>query len=118
MSRQRSICILTGKIQGDVTCGSLVQGESSIIAGKVVAESAKLSGQVDGSIEAGDLVIEASARIKGDVSYESLTIAPGGQVEGKFKHKAPGGGPNLRKSTVDPKLKEEPLVLDDEAKVA
>ena len=109
---------IDGRIQGDVSCGSLVQGESSVIAGKVIADSAKLSGQIDGSIEAGDLVIEASARIKGDVSYESLTIAPGGQVEGKFKHKAPGAAPNLRKTTVDPKLKEEPLVLDKEAKVA
>ena len=33
-----------GKVQGDVTCGNLVQGEGSIIAGKVIAESAKLSG--------------------------------------------------------------------------
>jgi cytoskeletal protein CcmA (bactofilin family) len=27
-----------GKVQGDVTCGNLVQGEGSIIAGKVIAE--------------------------------------------------------------------------------
>ncbi|MEE9434326.1 MAG: polymer-forming cytoskeletal protein [Sphingorhabdus sp.] len=109
---------IDGRIQGDVSCGSLVQGESSVIAGKVIADTAKLSGQVDGSIEVGDLMIEASARIKGDVSYESLTIAPGGQVEGKFKHKAAGAAPNLRKATVDPKLKEEPLVLGEDAKVA
>jgi len=108
---------IDGKIQGDLTCGSLVQGESSVIAGKVTAETATLAGQIDGSIEAGELIIEASARIKGDVAYESLTIAPGGQVEGKFKHKA-AGGPNIRAATVDPKNKEEPLVLDKEAKVA
>jgi cytoskeletal protein CcmA (bactofilin family) len=69
---------IDGKINGDVTCGSLVQGEGSVISGKVVAETARLSGKVDGSIEAGDLVIEASARISGDVVYQSLTIAPGG----------------------------------------
>lgn len=108
---------IDGKIQGDVACGSLVQGESSVISGKVVAETANLAGQVDGSIEAGDLIIEATARIKGDVAYESLTIAPGGQVEGKFKHKA-ASGPNIRSATVDPKKKDEPLVLDKEAKVA
>jgi cytoskeletal protein CcmA (bactofilin family) len=89
---------IDGKVQGDVTCGSLVQGESSIISGKVTAESARLSGKVDGSIQAGDLIIEASARISGDVSYESLTIAPGGQVEGKFKHRSAGTGPNFAKA--------------------
>jgi cytoskeletal protein CcmA (bactofilin family) len=108
---------IDGKVQGDVTCGSLVQGESSVITGKVSADSAKLSGRVDGSIQATDLIIDASARISGDVVYENLTIAPGGQVEGKFKHKASGTGPNISRTTVDIG-KVDTLILGDEAKVA
>ena len=108
---------IDGKVQGDVTCGSLVQGESSVITGKVTAESAKLSGRVDGSIQATDLVIEASARISGDVVYENLTIAPGGQVEGKFKHKVAGSGPNIGRTTVDIG-RIDTLILGEEAKVA
>lgn len=107
---------IDGKIQGDVACGNLVQGASSVITGKVIAQSARLSGQVDGSIEAGDLIIEATARISGDVSYESLSIAPGGQVEGKFKHKS-AGGPNIRRSTVEIG-NTDPLILNEDAKVA
>ena len=53
---------IDGKINGDVTCGSIVQGEGSVISGKVVAETARLSGKVDGSIEAGDLVIDCAGR--------------------------------------------------------
>ena len=109
---------IDGKIQGDVVCGNLVQGEGSIIAGKVVAESAKLSGQVEGSIEATDLVIEASARIMGDVLYTNLTIAPGGQVEGKFKHKSSGGAPSISRTTVDIGKVADPLILGAESKVA
>jgi cytoskeletal protein CcmA (bactofilin family) len=108
---------IDGKVQGDVTCGSLVQGEGSLISGKVVAASARLSGQVEGSIEAGELVIEASARISGDVTYENLTIAPGSQVEGKFKHKSAGGAPNISRTTVDIS-KTDPLILGAESKVA
>ncbi len=107
---------IDGKVQGDVVCGSLVQGEGSVIMGKVVAESARLSGKVEGSIEATDLVIEASARITGDVLYQNLTIAPGGQVEGKFKHRG-SVAPNLRTATVDIS-KSEPLILGEAAKVA
>ncbi len=105
---------IDGKIHGDVMCGSLVQGEGSVIVGKVVAETARLSGKVDGSIEAGELVIEASARISGDVLYQSLTIAPGGMVEGKFKHRG-SSQPNISKATVDIN-KAEPLILGAQAK--
>ncbi len=107
-----------GKIQGDVTCGSLVQGEGSLISGKVTAQTARLSGQVDGSIEAGELIIEASARIHGDVIYENLTIAPGGKVEGKFKHKSSAGAPNIHRTTVNVAKATDPLILNEEAKVA
>ncbi len=108
---------IDGKVQGDVTCGNLVQGEGSVISGKVVAESAKLSGQVEGSIEANNLVIEASARIMGDVLYTNLTIAPGGQIEGKFKHKSSGGAPNISRTTVEIN-RNDPLILGAESKVA
>jgi cytoskeletal protein CcmA (bactofilin family) len=95
---------IDGKVQGDVVCGSLVQGEGSVIMGKVVAETARLSGKVEGSIEAADLVIEASARITGDVL-----------VEGKFKHRS-SVAPNIHKTTVDMN-KAEPLILGEAAKV-
>jgi cytoskeletal protein CcmA (bactofilin family) len=109
---------IDGKVQGDVTCGSVVQGESSVISGKVTAESAKLSGKVEGSIEANDLVIEASARIVGDVVYNNLTIAPGGQVDGKFKHKSSGGMPSIARTTVDVGKIADPLILGTGSKVA
>ncbi len=107
---------IDGAIQGDVTCGSLVQGESSAISGKVIAESARLSGKVEGSIEAVELVIEASARISGDVTYQNLSIAPGAQVDGKFKQKS-GSKPVISKTTVDIG-KNDPLILDEQSKVA
>jgi cytoskeletal protein CcmA (bactofilin family) len=107
---------IDGKVQGDVVCGSLVQGEGSTINGKVVAENARLSGKVDGSIEATDLIIEASARITGDVVYQNLTIAPGGQVEGKFKHRGTAA-PNISKTTVNISSN-DPLILNEDAKVA
>ncbi|PZU50614.1 MAG: cell shape determination protein CcmA [Sphingomonas sp.] len=78
---------LDGRVDGDVTCASLVQGAGSVIRGAVTAETARLAGTVDGSINAKELVIQASARITGDVTYEKLTIEPGGQVDGRFTHK-------------------------------
>lgn len=78
-----------GRIEGDVACDSLVQGESSVIEGAVSAESARLAGTVSGSITVRHLVVLKSARIEGDVHYDALTIEQGAQVEGRFAHRLP-----------------------------
>jgi cytoskeletal protein CcmA (bactofilin family) len=75
-----------GTVEGDINCTSIVQGETSVISGAVVAESARLAGTVKGSISSVELIILQSARIEGDVHYEALTIEQGAHVEGRFSH--------------------------------
>jgi cytoskeletal protein CcmA (bactofilin family) len=78
---------IDGRVEGDIACAALVQGPESRITGHVTAQTARLAGTLEGSIDAGELLIEASARITGDVSYDSISIATGGQVDGRFTHK-------------------------------
>jgi len=78
---------LEGRVEGDVSCASLVQGPESVIHGAVSAETARLAGTVDGSIIVRALIIQASARITGDVTYESLTIEQGSRIEGRLSHR-------------------------------
>ncbi|UAB78507.1 polymer-forming cytoskeletal protein [Erythrobacter sp. SCSIO 43205] len=84
-----------GTIEGDIKCASLVQGESSVIKGAVVAESARMAGKVNGSITAKELVVLKSARVDGDVHYDALTIEQGAQVDGRF-------APNASKPVAKP----------------
>lgn len=86
---------LDGRINGDISCAALVQGEASEVSGAVLAESARIAGKIKGSITAGTLVILKTAQIEGDVTYGSLTIEEGAQVDGKFTH---------RTEEVEPKL--------------
>lgn len=79
-----------GRIEGDIKCASLVQGESSQIEGAVTAESARIGGSVTGSITARELVVLRTAKINGDVHYDALTIEQGAEVEGRFAHRVPG----------------------------
>lgn len=81
---------IDGKVEGDVSCASLVQGQDSEVHGNVTAETARLSGAVHGSITARELVILKSARVHGDVQYDALTIEQGALVEGKL---SPRGAP-------------------------
>ncbi|MFM5917879.1 MAG: polymer-forming cytoskeletal protein [Novosphingobium sp.] len=79
---------IDGRVEGDVACSSLVQGESGEIVGSVSAETARLSGTVRGTINARELVVLKSARIHGDVHYDTLTIEQGAQVDGRFAPRA------------------------------
>ena len=77
-----------GRVEGDISCASLVQGETSMVNGQIEADSARLAGKVIGSIRAGELVILKSARVEGDVHYDALTIEQGAEVEGQLSHGA------------------------------
>lgn len=81
---------IDGAVEGDVTCTSLVQGESSRIEGAIRAESARLAGTVRGTITVRELVVLKSARIHGDVHYDALTIEQGAQVDGRFAPRTGG----------------------------
>ena len=75
---------IDGKVEGDIRCASIAQGETSVIKGTIYAEQAQLSGRVEGSITAKTLMIDATARIAGDVTYESMSVVKGGHVDGRF----------------------------------
>lgn len=78
---------IDGRVEGDISCSSLVQGESSEIRGAVKVDSARLAGKVRGTISAGELVILRTAQIDGDVEYDSLTIEPGAKVGGRISQR-------------------------------
>lgn len=81
---------IDGRVEGDVTCSALVQGEASEIVGAIKAETARLSGTVRGTIAVRELVVLKTARIHGDVHYDTLTIEQGAQVDGRFAPRAAG----------------------------
>ena len=103
-----------GVVEGDLTCVSLVQGESSRIDGSITAETARLAGSIKGTITVRELVILRSARIDGDVHYQTLTIEQGAQVNGRF---APDAGKTAASGAANGTAKPRPAppVLELEA---
>ncbi|EIZ77639.1 hypothetical protein WSK_3648 [Novosphingobium sp. Rr 2-17] len=80
---------IEGKVEGDIACQSLVQGEGSEISGAVQAQSVRLAGLVRGSVVAREVVILRTARIEGDLTYDALTIEQGARLDGRL---SPNGG--------------------------
>ncbi|MGE4429208.1 MAG: polymer-forming cytoskeletal protein [Sphingobium sp.] len=81
---------IDGRVEGDIICAELIQGQSGVIAGQIEADSVRIAGQVNGGIQAGQLMIEATAHICGDVCYDSISVAPGAHVDGRFSHREGG----------------------------
>lgn len=75
---------IDGRIDGNVSCGQLVQGEGGIVAGTIAADEARLSGTVEGPVNARILIVEATARVLGDVAYETISIAAGAEIQGRL----------------------------------
>ena len=100
-----------GVVEGDITCTSLVQGESSRVEGTITADAARLSGTVKGTINVRELVILKSARIEGDVHYETLTIEQGASVDGRFAPDAAKGA-KAAAPVPAPKPQVQPPVLE------
>src|SRR3954447_18912998 len=82
---------LDGKVTGDVRCGILVQRTSGEGRGNIAAGEARIAALVDGASEAGTLSLDHSARVTGDMLYETLSIAGGAEVEGRFKRRKGAG---------------------------
>lgn len=80
-----------GRIDGNVRCSQLVQGEAGIIAGNIHADEARIAGTVEGQVNVRTLFVEASARIMGDIAYETLSIDAGAQLEGRLARRAAFG---------------------------
>ena len=99
-----------GTVEGDLTCTSLVQGESSLIEGGISADTARLSGTVKGTITVRELVILRTARIDGDVHYETLTIEQGATVNGRFAPDAAKAAKPVASNSAEPKPQTTPVL--------
>lgn len=79
---------IDGRVDGNVRCSHLIQGQAGIVAGNITAEEARIAGTVEGMVVARILNVEATARIMGDVAYDVISIEAGAQIEGRLARRA------------------------------
>jgi len=78
---------IDGRIEGDITCKTLVIGQSGHIIGEVTAETVRVHGEVAGKLTAEHITIGRTGRVTGDLCHGSLEIESGAEVEGHFLRK-------------------------------
>jgi cytoskeletal protein CcmA (bactofilin family) len=76
--------VVCGSVEGDVSVGNLVVGETGIIKGRIiVAQNAEISGKVFEKLDVKCLMIlRSTSRVDGNVSYGMLQIEQGATIAG------------------------------------
>jgi cytoskeletal protein CcmA (bactofilin family) len=76
--------VVCGVLEGDVTVGNLIVGETGAIKGRItVAENAEISGKVYEKLDVKCLLIlRATGRVDGNISYGLLQIEQGASIAG------------------------------------
>ncbi len=77
--------IISGTIEGDVTCISLVITERGVINGTVRSESVTVLGEVNGEIFANTLTLKTASTVYGDIFHKNLVLEDGCYFEGRSR---------------------------------
>jgi cytoskeletal protein CcmA (bactofilin family) len=74
---------VSGQIEGEIHCTSLVIAGGAHINGVVAAERVVVDGAVEGPIQGGDVILKPQAHVVGDIQHRSLAIERGAYFDGR-----------------------------------
>jgi cytoskeletal protein CcmA (bactofilin family) len=74
---------VSGQIDGELHCTSLVIARGAHVNGIVAAERVVVDGKVEGPIQGGDVVLKSQAHVVGDIHHQSLAIERGAYFDGR-----------------------------------
>jgi len=75
-----------GKVQGDITSGSLTIGEKAVVEGEILAEEVIVRGKIIGSIRARKVQLCSTCHVEGDIYHQALAVETGAYFEGNCRH--------------------------------
>ncbi|MHA7877765.1 MAG: bactofilin family protein [Bacteroidota bacterium] len=76
---------IEGKVNGDIqTKAKIVLGETSVVEGGIIAQTAEIGGEVKGTIKvSGLLTLKATAVVNGEIIAGKLLFEAGARFDGK-----------------------------------
>ncbi len=76
---------IDGQVVGDViTKSKIVLGDTSIVEGNIIAQSADIGGKVEGKVTVDDmLTLKPSCKINGDIITNRLVVESGAKLSGQ-----------------------------------
>jgi cytoskeletal protein CcmA (bactofilin family) len=77
--------VVSGTIEGDVICISLVVTERGVITGSVRSGSVTVLGEINGEIYANSLTLKTACSVTGDIFHKHLILEDGCYFEGRSR---------------------------------
>lgn len=93
---------IDGRLDGNLTAGTITIGENGAVNGKIVATSVVIRGKVTGKIDASSIELTETANVQADLLQDKLIVANGAFLDGKCNRKTTTPNPiKVSKATVD-----------------
>lgn len=77
--------IVSGTIEGDVVCVSLIITERGVVNGSVRSDSVTVLGEINGEVYANSLTLKAACSVTGAIYHNDLVLENGCYFEGKSR---------------------------------
>ena len=74
---------VSGQIEGDMHCTSLIVSPQAFVSGGIQAEHVVVNGRVEGPIHGGEVILKSRAHVVGDIQHQSLAIERGAYFDGR-----------------------------------
>ncbi len=79
---------IDGRLDGNVTAGTVTIGEQGAVNGKIIAQNVHVRGKVTGKIESNIVELAETANVQADLVQDQLMIANGAFFDGKCARKS------------------------------
>lgn len=76
-----------GRVEGDITCATLVIGEGAVLTGEITAQRVRIHGELRGRVTADTVAVARTGRVTGDITHTTLAIEAGAQLDGRLIHR-------------------------------
>lgn len=79
--------VVDGRVDGDITCRTLVLGTSvPMVNATVNAVTVRIGGAFSGVVKAVEVMLTKDAKVSGEIQQQSLEIEKGAILEGTIRH--------------------------------
>ena len=84
---------IDGRLDGNITAGTVTIGEQGAVNGKIIAQNVNIRGKVSGKVEANTVELSETANVQADLIQDQLMIANGAFFDGKCARKSASATP-------------------------
>lgn len=94
----KSDLMIEGRVEGNVSCVSLLVGKSGTVTGDISTEDVLVEGTVHGMISSGSVELKDGCTLLGDISSHTLAIDHGANFTGSVRPNKDAGKPKIQEA--------------------